>query len=406
MATTPRPALSSFVRLSKAALEKASSEDEGSDISFVVGNESADLDSMTSALVYAYIVHSTSDSTDRTAFVPVINIPKADLALRPEYAALMRHANVNMEHLVTLDDMNEARKRGLDPARTSWVLVDHNKLQGQLGDIYGLQVNGVIDHHEEENWVKRDAEPRVVQKCGSCTSLVVQNLMSRWKAISTKDSLEIDAQAAKIALGSIVVDTQNLTAEGKVEESDREATAFLEEMITGFEKQFDRAAFFDEIQKAKHDLGRLNVKGVLRKDYKEWKEKNTTIGVSSSVLSLSTLIDKAAGEAKGKGSPGEQLCQQLQEYAKDRQLDIASVMTAYEKDGQFCRELLVWGFGLETQQVLDRFEHDSTDTLGLKPWTGKEKLDLTDEQNRRIVWKQTALQYSRKKVAPLLRGAV
>lgn len=156
------------------------------------------------------------------------------------------HANIAVDRLITLDDLPNHAKP-LKSAR--WILVDHNKLQGVQGDRYSSKVHGVIDHHEEENAVSQDTEPepRVIEKCGSCTSLVARWCRPAWDSISSSslstgaahgqgegavnDSTVAqgwDAQVAKLALASILVDTANLKAPGKVEQVDRDSVDYLE----------------------------------------------------------------------------------------------------------------------------------------------------------------------------------
>jgi len=78
-----RFSIATFLSQAKRQLQQASKNE--SITSFVVGNESADLDSITSALVYSYIKSSHPEARrTNTLTIPVTNIPARDLALRPE----------------------------------------------------------------------------------------------------------------------------------------------------------------------------------------------------------------------------------------------------------------------------------------------------------------------------------
>ena len=105
-------------------------------------------------------------------YVPITNIPAADIQLRPEYLAVFKHANIESKHLITLDDLPALSdiESKLAPENTKWILVDHNALQGQLGKMYAERVAGVIDHHDDEKKVPEDTgeEPRIIEKSGSC----------------------------------------------------------------------------------------------------------------------------------------------------------------------------------------------------------------------------------------------
>ena len=74
--------------------------------SFVIGNESADLDSITSALVYGYLQSSTPEARKKDEYIiPVTNIPSSEVRLRPELTALLRHADLKPADLITLYDL-------------------------------------------------------------------------------------------------------------------------------------------------------------------------------------------------------------------------------------------------------------------------------------------------------------
>ncbi|KAJ2000844.1 hypothetical protein GGI04_003984, partial [Coemansia thaxteri] len=78
---------SAFVRALGANTAKLRNRVSFSDrLTIVLGNESADLDSMASSISLAYLLsHGSSNST----IIPVINVSKQDLALRPDCALLV-----------------------------------------------------------------------------------------------------------------------------------------------------------------------------------------------------------------------------------------------------------------------------------------------------------------------------
>ena len=144
-------------------------------------------------------------------YIPLLNIPSSDIDLRTEFTKLFSHANILPSHLITLDDLPPPSdlEDKLRPANTRWILVDHNSLQGNLGTIYASRVHGVIDHHEEENAVPKDTEPepRIVEKSGSCSSLVIRNFKSKWDALanSTLSSGAAHAQSSDSTIDDSVV---------------------------------------------------------------------------------------------------------------------------------------------------------------------------------------------------------
>ncbi|KNG51826.1 hypothetical protein TW65_01018 [Stemphylium lycopersici] len=394
----PRNSLRAFLAHARGALRNA--VDSSQKITFVIGNESADLDSMSCSILYAYI---RSMSPPKNAFspvyVPITNIPAADIQLRPEYLAVFRHANIESKHLITLDDLpalSDTRCK-LAPENTKWILVDHNALQGQLGKIYADRVLGVIDHHDDEGKVPADTgdEPRIIEKSGSCTSLIVNYCRQSWDALSGSamssgaahaqgDSLSNDAafvqrwdaDVAQLGLASILIDTANLNDASKTTEHDREAVEYLEAkimMCAQLAASFDRTSFYKEMDAAKKDIGSLKLQDILRKDYKQW-DQGQKLGVSSVVKPIEFLQEKAGHEAST--SPAEAFLDAMKDFAKERELDMFSLMTTSTSgDGQFRRELVLWAFNESAVLAAKRFATNSRDELGLEEWQGYSDLD-------------------------------
>lgn len=354
-----------------------------------------------------------------------MNIPRADIALRPELLALLPHANLDADHLLTLDDLPNLDQvdSELPTENTKWILVDHNALQGRLGQVFSSQVIGAIDHHEDECKVpeKTHDEPRVITKSGSCTSLVLEHFRESWDALSLNvtssgaahsqgDSLQDDgaiaslwdAQVAKLGMASIMIDTHNLKDETKTTKHDRDAVDLLEAKIslcgrTGF--GFDKDVFFEEISEAKQSLDTLSLKDILRKDYKQWTEQNMTLGIASVVKPVKYLISKSGGH----NEPSLRLLvEQIMDFSRERSLTIMSVMTTFTaEDGLFARELFVASSNPQGIAVVDSFARSAQSELDLE-----EMQSWQDHGVSLNLWQQKNLSASRKQVAPMLRKAM
>lgn len=303
--------------------------------------------------------------------------------------------------------------------------MDHNKLQGDLGTQYSSNVQGAIDHHEEENAVPKDTdhEPRVIEKCGSCTSLVVRQCKSAWDSISSSslstgaahgqgeaavnDSAVTqiwDAQVAKLALASILVDTANLTAPGKVEQVDRDSVDYLEAKIQMSPKDartWNRDRYYKEIDEAKREISSLSFTEVLIKDYKGWTENGAKLGISSVVKPLGFLLQKADEE---KNSSFED---QLQSFMDERDLSIFAIMTtSTSPEGDFKRELLIQARASASSSAMNFVEQGASqfqlEDLSIGGVTTQDK----PGQSWRKTWLQKDLSKSRKQVAPLLRNSM
>jgi len=424
----PRNSLRAFLTHARGALRSAIETSQK--ITFVIGNESADLDSMSCSILYAYL---RSMSPPKNAFsplyVPITNIPASDIQLRPEYLAVFKHANIESTHLITLDDLPALSdiQSKLAPENTKWILVDHNALQGQLGKIYAERVGGVIDHHDDEKKVPEDTgdEPRIIEKCGSCTSLIANYCQPSWDMASASalssgaahaqgDSMSNDAafvkrwdaDVAQLGLASILIDTADLHDENKTTEHDRKAVEYLEAKIMlcpPLAASFDRASFYKEINAAKKDIGSLKLQDILRKDYKQWDQGGRKLGVSSVVKPIEFLQKKAGDEAGAQAS--DAFLKALEDFARERELDMYSLMTTSSgADGQFQRELLLWAFNDGAVSAAKTFATNSKDELGLEDWQGSDDIDSKSEWRK--TWWQRQVQHSRKRVAPLLREAM
>ena len=371
-------------------------------------------------------------------YIPLLNVPEADIQLRPEFIKLFHHANISASHIITLDDLPPPSRLEdqLPPANTQWILVDHNSLQGSLGSIYSSRVHGVIDHHVEEHAVPEDttSEPRVLEKSGSCSSLVVRTFQSTWDAVSgsslssgaahaqssdsvTDDSVVAqgwDAQVAKLALGSILEDTSNLTSESKTMPVDREVVRYLEAKIQLSAKDartWNRDKFYKEITRATKDIEELPLDGILRKDYKQWTENETKLGMSTVVKPLDFIAKKAATE-RPDGDKGTAFSAAIQTFVGVRDLSIYAIMTTSKTaEGQFQRQLFLQATAAAVAAA-DRFTKNATAELGLVDLTieaiedEKMAAQKAGEELYRRVWQQKAVDRSRKQVGPMIREAM
>ncbi|MCF6334552.1 MAG: hypothetical protein L3J12_02285, partial [Spirochaetales bacterium] len=69
----------------------------------VMGNEAADLDSMVSAVSYAWYLYLLDNQLNP---FPYINIPRADFKLRTEAVYLFEKAGIDIESLLFTDDLD------------------------------------------------------------------------------------------------------------------------------------------------------------------------------------------------------------------------------------------------------------------------------------------------------------
>ena len=392
---------------------------------------------------------------------------------------MLPHASLDPSHLITLDEVplpplelptasknlfdqsraeasSQPSRPYLCPQNTRLILVDHNGLDGRLASYFAdppldfrPSVAGCVDHHVDEHQVPLDTgeEPRIIQTCGSCTSLVLNHLRTAWDGLSaaargsgaanaqTGDAIGVDdsavrqtwdAQVAKLALASILVDTRCLKDPGKVTDADRRAVDFLEAKIhlapISRGKAYDRESFFEEITAAKSNLDALSVGEVLRKDFKTWNieprhgagpvhdetsKKNVKeqqeLGVSCVVKPLHWLAAKTCVEGNEEAGISA-LREQVKQFGQERNVTVQAVMTAStSSQGDFQRELLLLAVDKSSAKVLKDFEAQAKEELGLEDW---HEVALGSEAGCMRIWWQMNVSKSRKQVGPLLRNVM
>ncbi|POS74610.1 exopolyphosphatase [Diaporthe helianthi] len=394
--------LPAFLALARKTLTAPAAQRQ-SPLTFVVGNESADLDSLCSAVMFAYLRSHTQPKY--TLHIPLANIPREDLRLRPELSKALSYAGVGAEDLLTLSDLDEVVKaHGLEPKDTRWLLVDHNALTGTLAERFASRVVGCLDHHEDEGVVLQDTgdEPRVIRKTGSCMSLVVEYCQDAWDALSKTSTDEegdgsLDAQLARVALAPILIDTNNLKSKAKTTPTDIQVVELLETKIG--DKSFDRKKYHKKLSKLKEDISQLSYRDNFRKDFKSWAEAGMVLGTSSVPQGFKYMLENIGDQ--------DTLLREFRAFAQDKKLDIAAIMTSSAKDdGVFKRNLLVWGLNENAVKAVQRFVEAHKEDLGLEPF---HHIDLSggDGQHEiRYCWNQHQTGNSRKQLAPMLRSAM
>ncbi|XP_039958391.1 exopolyphosphatase PRUNE1 [Bactrocera tryoni] len=78
-------------------------------VCIVLGNESCDLDSAVCAVTLAYHYHQQNVASRHTTpnFLPVLNIPRRDYALKTEVNYVFQQHAIGDEHLTFRDDLQE-----------------------------------------------------------------------------------------------------------------------------------------------------------------------------------------------------------------------------------------------------------------------------------------------------------
>ena len=295
----------SFLNLLKSTPVTAST------VKIVCGNESADLDSVASAISYAYLSY-IHDDTNPQPIIPVINIPREDLKLRRDIVHVLRDVNVSEDLLFFLEDVkqwNDAKKS------IETILVDHNEVVNEAKK-YVTKVIGIIDHHKDMG-LYLDSSPRIVQVCGSCSSLVFKYFMESVFGPEFKPSPDV----VQLCLAAGLVDTTNFTH--RVEEPD----LHCKELYTTLIPDVGMQTYTKTIKNAKNDISGFTARDLLRKDYKQFEFLNANnvhggklvMGISSIVKPMEWLYEEFNGLEKFKA-----ICVK---YREEKNIYILTIIT-------------------------------------------------------------------------------
>jgi exopolyphosphatase len=335
----------------------------------VMGNEAADLDSMASALVYAWYRSETMKPAGEVC-LPFIPIPRADFKLRTEAVFLFQEAGLSPDKLLFLEDLDlpALHKEG----RLKLVLVDHNKLASAQAGL-AEAVEEILDHHQDEKLYPRAAS-RVIEPVGSSASLVAEKILRDIPRL-------LEPDCARLLLGTILLDTVNLDPKaGRVTPKDSQMAEKLLALSGAGQKEL-----FDRLQFEKFNVAALDSADLLRKDYKAYTAGKIRYGMSSVLISADAWARKDA-----------RLAEELARYAAAGKLGLLVVMIAYTEP-EFRRELLVYSPDEKLHKIFLEFLNSKD--LDLKP-INPESLRASA---RLALFSQANASYSRKKLQPLLQ---
>ncbi|SCU91851.1 LAFA_0F06238g1_1 [Lachancea sp. 'fantastica'] len=318
----------------------------------VCGNESADLDSVVSAITYAYFSYIKNPGVQ---IVPVINILKADLELRRDIVWVLKKRNIPHNLLYFHEDLHDMRKRFRGPIEA--VLVDHNDSQSLAKKVVDSVV-GIIDHHEDlglhKDISERHGGPRIIRPAGSCSSLV----FNFWNE-SLKNGSEQKfggSDALSLCLGALLIDTTNMAY--KVEDPDKEAHAAYKELLPNV----DFEVYSSQLRQAKDDIAGLSLRDILRKDYKEFvfsKTKGTVKCGFASVVKPFNWINAQF--------PDQQFLEACSKFVDERNLDLLLILTSWtDSKAQFKRQIALYVKEKRSMEVSSKVIENITALLKLQ----------------------------------------
>lgn len=352
------------------------------------------MDSVACAIAYSFF--ATQQAGNTRQYIPLVLTAREDLFLRPENILALSNSAVATDELLCLDDIPSSR---LSTLGVSYALVDHNKLLPMFGT---AQVVSILDHHADEG-CHLDASPRILQTTGSCSSLVT----TYFSTVSSP--LPIPGPLADLLLSALLVDTSlKPTPDGKATPTDLSAVESLlpTSSLVGAQPSDSVLALSTRgtsLLTSKSDVGWMNPRDLLRRDYKEYEIAPFRYGLATVPVGFGTWLDKGDGWNGVRGD--------VEAWIKERDLSMVGVLTSYNAvdkvkkngKGKHERELLVYVQDARLEEVLGGLEKEESLRLGV--WNGGE-VEETEGGKRWRVWQQGNVKATRKQVAPVVSSIV
>lgn len=218
----------------------------------VFGHQNPDTDSISSALVHAYL--------------------KQQLGVGAE---AVRLGEVNGETQFALDKFGFEAPRLVErvAAETTQVmLVDHNEFQQSAVDIADVTILEVVDHHRIANFVTADPLYMRIEPVG-CTATILNKLFK-------ENNIEIPANIAGLMLSAIISDTLLFKSPTCTEQDVKAANELA--VIAGV----DAAEYGLAMLKAGADLSKKTTEELLTLDAKEF-----TFGEHKAIVAQVNAVD-------------------------------------------------------------------------------------------------------------------
>ncbi|KIC76990.1 hypothetical protein DB41_DN00110 [Neochlamydia sp. TUME1] len=236
-------------------------------IHYVLGNESADLDSVISSLMYAYLLYENHSRQE--LYLPLINIKREEVNTRKDLLYLLQLAKISTNHLLFLEEAPFSYLFSRRQLRLN--LVDHHILRMDQ-QIFSAAVESIIDHHFPEpiNYPLLSPASLLIEPVGSTATLIAEKLFAH-------PTINITPKIATLLLAPILVDTHNLKSIDKTTWRDIKIAEKLLQVAAGALP----SNFYDILQVEKNNISLLSPLQLLNKDFKSYLAGNFFYGISS-----------------------------------------------------------------------------------------------------------------------------
>jgi exopolyphosphatase len=236
-----------------------------SEWTIVAGNEGGDLDSMTSALTWAYhLEHSTENTSHPIKAIALLQTPSHALDLRPENQLALDNSQMTPGHedLLTMDELPEDPET-LSRKMKGIVLVDHGE---PLRKWSHAKILSIFDHHKDRGTAP-DAEPRIFETAASCTTLVARQMLDELEKLDQE--YHMPHELLELVLSAIAIDSGGLTSDKTTKEDIKTSKRILARSAWAKKDLEDvMEDLDDQLSKAQKKIDGLGLRDLLRRDWK------------------------------------------------------------------------------------------------------------------------------------------
>jgi exopolyphosphatase len=187
-------------------------------------------------------------------------VPREDLHLRTDAIKLFEFCDLNTANVACSGDLNLPGLQQED--RLKLTLVDHSVPSLEERDVLPSVVE-VLDHGRQDDGGSEEFDASVekrISPVGSCSTLIADDLLNE-----KREALEENEDLAKLLLGVILLDTDNLSpTTGLATDKDRDVVVELAKLTDA-----DCDGLFSDLMTAKLDTSGLSAYDLLRRDYKD-----------------------------------------------------------------------------------------------------------------------------------------
>ncbi|XP_035166148.1 protein prune homolog 2 isoform X2 [Oxyura jamaicensis] len=232
----------------------------------VLGNKSCDLDSLISALAYAYFLDKVSPPD--VLCLPVLNIPRRDFSYFTETRYILEELNIPESFHIFRDEINLHQLNA--EGKLSLTLINSNMLTSEDKSLESAIVK-VINPDEQY-----DGSPELQT---SSSSLVVKEILQEAPELITQ-------QLAYLLRGSILLKCMSSELDGITEQQEK-VLSVLEEKFPGLPPREEIISVLQETQLKPQGV---SIEEVMLKDLKEISDGEIKVAISTVYMTLEDCV--------------------------------------------------------------------------------------------------------------------